>query len=254
MKDSGQQNGQTPWYARFFASADSLSLGAFPGEEQSRQEAEDIAKLLGLCEGQVVVDVPCGPGRHLVHWARLGCFCVGIDLSPFMLQLARDRATSEGVAVGLIRGRMEQLPIKSAVADVVTNLFNSFGYLDEASNEKVVIEAARVLKPGGLFLLDTRNPVIQILCAPYGEETALADGRKFVSRAHYDADTKRLWVVWEEVEGKGRYDASIRLYSLAELEAMFERARLEVVNIWGDFQGTKFTSDHYQIILLGRKI
>ena len=245
-------SGRQAWYESFFNSPDSLWLGAFPDDETSRWEAEAVAALAGLRAGQVVVDVPCGPGRHIVHWARMGCWCVGADLSETMLEMARRRAAEEGVEVRLVRARMERLPLRSGIADAVLNLFNSFGYLDDAHNAQVLEEAARVLKPGGVFVLDTRNPIIQILCAPYGEETELADGRVFVARAHYRRETKRLHVVWHQIDGPGRYEASIRLYSLAELEALFERAGLEVTGTYGDFDGASFTGDEAQMILVGR--
>ncbi len=212
-----------------------------------------MARLVGIAGGEVVVDAPCGPGRHLVHWARIGAKCLGVDLSPTMLALAREKARQAGVDVWLVRGRMERLPLKGGVADFVVNLFNSFGYLDEAGNKQVLEEAARVLRPGGVFVLDTRNPVIQILCAPYGEYTELADGRVFVARATYRADTRRLEVVWEQVGGQRRYTASIRLYSLAELQVMLRQAGLEVEAVYGDFGGAPFKRDHAQMIVLGRK-
>jgi SAM-dependent methyltransferase len=44
------------------------------------------------------------------------------------------------------------------------DLFNSFGYFDEAHNQRVVNEFARVLKPGGQLLIDMANlvPLIDI--------------------------------------------------------------------------------------------
>lgn len=38
-----------------------------------------------------VLDVGCGPGRHVVALARRGVLCVGVDASPIAVEVARDR-------------------------------------------------------------------------------------------------------------------------------------------------------------------
>ncbi|MBC7287155.1 MAG: methyltransferase domain-containing protein [Armatimonadetes bacterium] len=243
-----------PWYVEFFSSPASLWLGAFPDQAVSQQEAQQIAELIELRPGLSVADVPCGPGRHLVYWARMGCRVVGVDISPMMIERAKALVNAFGVEVLLVRGCMERLPLQSCAFDAILSLFNSFGYLpDDEANAHVVKEAARVLKPMGIFLLDTRNPVVQILCAPYGEEVFTPDGRCFVARASYDLATKRLNVRWDEVGTTTRFVASIRLYSLEELTAMFHDAGLSVEGVYGDFHGRPFDKASAQMILVGRK-
>jgi SAM-dependent methyltransferase len=242
------------WPHEFFASPDALVLGGFPDEDTSRQEAEQVAALIGLRAGMVVADIPCGPGRHLVHWARRGCCAVGLDASPYMLRAAAATAERYAVHVHLVRGLMERLPFGREVFDVVVNLFNSFGYLpDDAANQRVITEAARCLKRGGLFLLDTRNPVAQILCAPLDDWVLLPQGRLLRVTATYLRATKRLEVQWIEADrGQRVYAASLRLYNLEELKGMFARAGLRLEAVYGDFAGTTFAG-HLQMILLGRK-
>jgi SAM-dependent methyltransferase len=53
---------------------------------------------LGSLSGKRVLDVGCGPGRYAVSAAERGGEVVGIDLSPAMLQLARERARHRRVA------------------------------------------------------------------------------------------------------------------------------------------------------------
>ena len=50
---------------------------------------------------------------------------------------------------------MRRLPFRDGAFEAVANLFTSFGYFfDEAQNRRVLGEIARVLRPGGAFLLD----------------------------------------------------------------------------------------------------
>jgi SAM-dependent methyltransferase len=53
---------------------------------------------LGDLSGKRVLDIGCGSGRYAVALAERGADVLGVDLSPAMLALARERATSRGVS------------------------------------------------------------------------------------------------------------------------------------------------------------
>jgi SAM-dependent methyltransferase len=57
-------------------------------------DAVDAAVLAGV--EAPVLDVGCGPGRHLAALAEAGHDALGVDLSPFAVRVARDRG---GIAV-----------------------------------------------------------------------------------------------------------------------------------------------------------
>ncbi len=243
------------WWRRFFASPDSLVLGRFPDDGTSRWEAESTARLMGLREGMAVADIPCGPGRHLPWWAACGCSVVGLDASPLMLALAAKAIARAPGPPQLVQGLMQALPFRDESFDVVLNLFNSFGYLPtDAENETVLAEVARCLRPGGALLLDTRNPVLEILFAPYREDMILPNGREVRASAKYDLATKRLTVRWRDLDERATvYEASIRLYNVEELTEMMTRAGLKVEAVYGDISGTPFEPDHAQVLVLARR-
>ncbi|MCX7599243.1 MAG: class I SAM-dependent methyltransferase [Armatimonadetes bacterium] len=244
-----------PWWRRFFASPDCLWLGRFPDAEVSRWEAKQVAQLVGLRPGMVVADIPCGPGRHMPTWAEHGCVAVGLDASPMMLRLAADTISRTGADGFLVAGLMQQLPFADATFDAFLMLFNSFGYMkDDEDNYRVLREAARCLRPEGVFLLDTRNRTTEILTAPYRELDTLLDGRVVSCSSRYDTTTRRLHTTWSlPSTGEVIYTASIRLYGPEELAEAFEAAGLSVEAMYGDFAGTPFTGDHAQLVLVGRK-
>jgi SAM-dependent methyltransferase len=112
--------------------------------------------LLGLGEGDVVLDVACGPGNFTREFARAvgpQGLAVGIDASRTMLERGgaelRRAATSN---VTLIRGDATELPFRDASFDATCcfaalHLFpDPFAALDEMR---------RVLKPGGRIAMMT---------------------------------------------------------------------------------------------------
>ena len=97
-------------------------------------------------DGAVLVDLGCGAGLLAPHVARLGYRHVGVDLVASALR----QAAGHGVAA--VRGDAYRVPVASGRADVV-----SAGELLEHVTEpaRVIGEAARLLRPGGLLVADT---------------------------------------------------------------------------------------------------
>jgi demethylmenaquinone methyltransferase/2-methoxy-6-polyprenyl-1,4-benzoquinol methylase len=99
--------------------------------------------------GDTVLDVATGTGlvaRELVRWK--GCAVVGLDQSPEMLEVARER--TRGLDVRLVEGRAEELPFEDAEFDALT-----FTYLLRYVDDPVATlrELARVVRPGGTIAM-----------------------------------------------------------------------------------------------------
>ena len=102
-----------------------------------------------------LLDLGCGTGRLCVHFARKGFDCVGVDLSDEMLAKARANApTAEFVRANLVD--LAGLPDRSF--DYAACLFSTLGMVRGAENRAAALaSAARVLKPGGRFVLHVHN-------------------------------------------------------------------------------------------------
>lgn len=98
--------------------------------------------------GAVLVDLGCGAGLLAPHITSKGYVHLGVDLVSSALYQAR----AHGVTV--IRADVTRLPLRDGCADVVTA-----GELLEHVPDvpAVVSEACRILRPGGLLVLDTLN-------------------------------------------------------------------------------------------------
>lgn len=99
---------------------------------------------------KVAVDLGCGTGGVLEHLLKKSEQVIGVDGSARMLELARRRFVGEEDRLSLRIGDLEHLPLRDAEADFVCiNLV-----LHHLSNPRAVLgEVARVLRPGGVFLL-----------------------------------------------------------------------------------------------------
>jgi uncharacterized peroxidase-related enzyme len=95
---------------------------------------------LGVGPGDRLLDVACGAGLAVELAAALGATCAGIDASPRLIEVARDRNPEADLRVG----DMHALPWEDARFDVVTSFRGIWGTTPDA-----VAEVARVLAPGG---------------------------------------------------------------------------------------------------------
>ncbi|HET6325180.1 MAG TPA: class I SAM-dependent methyltransferase [Planctomycetaceae bacterium] len=117
--------------------------------------AAQLVKHARVHAGQHVLDVACGTGVVSVTAARLGARATGLDLTPALLERARDNSQIAGVEIDWREGDAEALPFADAAFDVVTS---QFGHIFAPRPEVAVAEMLRVLKPGGTIAFATWPP------------------------------------------------------------------------------------------------
>jgi len=105
-------------------------------------------------EGAELLDVGCGGGLSAEELARQGCRVTGIDPSPGSIATAREHAAESDLEIDYAVGAGEELPFADASFDVVS-CCDVLEHVDDVA--AVLAEAARVLRPGGLFFYDTIN-------------------------------------------------------------------------------------------------
>jgi ubiquinone/menaquinone biosynthesis C-methylase UbiE len=100
-----------------------------------------------------LVDLACGNGRFLRQ--MLAAFpripATGLDLSPAYCAEARKRL-ADWPQVEIVNGAVEQAPFEDGSVDAVTCVY-LFHELPPRVRRAAVREIARILKPGGVFVL-----------------------------------------------------------------------------------------------------
>lgn len=103
---------------------------------------------LGVGVGTRLLDIGCGSGYAARMAATLGATVTGIDITPGLIEIARERVP-EG---DFIVADMDELPLGDACFDAAV-AFNAFQFADDPA--QAVREAARVVTPGGLVAATT---------------------------------------------------------------------------------------------------
>ena len=121
------------WYTEFFNEDYPKIYSERLSQEATERETAFVARALGLQEGDRVLDLACGHGRHAVALARRGMVVTGQDLNEDYLQMARDGAAQTGVEIESVHSDMRDIPFTDEF-DAVINMFTAFGYFDAYSS------------------------------------------------------------------------------------------------------------------------
>ena len=112
--------------------------------------AAHVVALAGLKPGERVLDVATGTGNGALAAARAGAVTTGVDASPRLLEIARQRAASERLDTSFVVGDMHELPLPAGSFDCVMSVF---GIIFAADHGRAAAEFMRVLAPGGRGLI-----------------------------------------------------------------------------------------------------
>jgi SAM-dependent methyltransferase len=212
--------------------------------ERTPVEIDGLENLLRLRPPLRILDLPCGQGRHAIELAHRGYDVTGMDISPFMIDVARDRAKAVGLQVRWLTGDM-RMPIPGESFDLIVNLFTSFGYFaDDADDYQVLAAAAGMLKPNGRFVLEVING--ERVMANFEERGWFTVGQSAVMESRVLDRSAQRMVVERTVSTPSETETNVhtlRLYTGPQIEAGMHQAGLRRCDLFGGWDGAPLQRD-----------
>lgn len=219
------------WFEQWFDSPYYHLLYKQRDEAEAKRMIDHFLRALDLPAGSRVLDLACGKGRHSRYLAERGYDVTGLDISPQSIAYARQ---FEHERLAFYQHDM-RLPFRINYFDAVLNMFTSFGYFQhDRDHLRALQNAAKGLRPGGLLLLDFFN-------ANWVRAHLVASASKTVEGIEFHLKkTLRDGHVFKtvEFEAEGRHYAfreRVRLFGLADFEAMFAASGLRLRHTFGDY-------------------
>ena len=102
-----------------------------------------------------VLELGAGTAPYLEEWCKRGYAYCGLDLSPAMLEYARDKARRIGAAASFVLGDMRKLDRNLGRFELVYVLLGSLYVRSNAEFLDHLDRIADLLAPGGLYVLDS---------------------------------------------------------------------------------------------------
>ncbi|MFK0692104.1 class I SAM-dependent methyltransferase [Mesorhizobium sp. IMUNJ 23033] len=212
-----------------------------------------IWKLLSLTQGSSVLELGCGYGRITNRLAEKGAQVAGLDISPILLKKAEADASERGVNVEYVLGDMRSLPWRDRF-DAAFLWYTTFGYFDDADNERVLREAASSLRKGGRLLIDHPNRIDFLshkspICYVAQRND---DVRIDIFSNDVLSDRSNLERIIVRDGCVRRTHLSFRQYGFSEYVRMLRSAGFENVEAYGQ-EGGAFTSDSSRLVVVAYK-
>lgn len=107
--------------------------------------SDELVARLDLA-GRRVLDAATGTGNTAILAAQAGAQVDAFDLTPSLLEVARQRAADAGVTVRFVEGDLVAIPFPDASYDLVLSTFGAFLVDDQ---RRCAQELLRVCRPGG---------------------------------------------------------------------------------------------------------
>jgi len=115
----------------------------------------EIANKYGV-KPSAVLDIGCGTGNHLIPLAKKGIHVKGVDLSPYMIEIAKKKIRQEGIEQYAIVDEGNATSYKDGQKyDLVISMFAVLGYLTSNNDFISALKTARNhLSDHGIFIFD----------------------------------------------------------------------------------------------------
>lgn len=223
-------------------------------EAEYSHYSSDFNLFLNLKTQGSALDLACGTGRLTIPLAERGFGATGLDASLSMLELARKK--SQNLSIKWIQGDFREFDLHQKF-DLIIIAGNSFQALLTDEDQIRMLDCVKNhLKSKGAFAFNTRNPNWDDLKATNGFEhwhdfQDLEDKTVHVyGKQDYNENsqivtyvTKRVWPTHKTVK-----TIQLRFTPYHKLMEILDNAGFSVINVYGNFEQTPFSTNSPSII------
>jgi SAM-dependent methyltransferase len=240
------------WFREWFDSPYYHKLYFQRGENEAAAFIGHLLDHLRPAPGSRMLDVACGRGRHSRILAEKGFDTTGIDLAAGSIDWALRYANDH---LHFYRHDM-RLPFWINYFDYAFNFFTSFGYFRTPREHSNAIRGiGQSLKNKGVFVLDYLNTV-RTEKGLVPESTKEIDGivyhiTRWCDDGHF---YKEIHIKDPQLDAPLIFIEKIAKFSLGDYSAMFSAHGLQIEEVFGDYELTRFDAeDSPRLILVARK-
>ena len=191
---------------------------------------------------ELVLDLGCGTGSMTLALADLGYDMTGVDYSPEMLDIARERSEKAGHDVLWLCQDMREFELYGTV-DAAVCCLDSINHLTEDGDLKLCFDLVHnYLIPDGIFVFDINGKYK--FEKIYADETYAMEeeGGVCIWQNYYDEESKLcdFYITLFKEENDGRYsrydeEQCERMYTLSEIKKALKASGLEFLGAYSDF-------------------
>jgi len=219
------------WFKSWFDSRYYPILYSKRNESEARLFIDNLMNRLSINQ-----PVRCGRGRHSVYLNSKGHIVTGIDLSTKSIEECK---TLENPTLSFYVHDIRNL-FRTNYYDLALSIFTSFGYFElDNDNIKVLLNAKKSLKPGGIFVIDFINPVYTSQNLVRSEQKEI-DGIKFKIERSLEKDVISKYIEITDQVKSFNFTEKIHAYTIDSFKAMIKGVQLELLDVFGNYLLEKY--------------
>jgi len=259
VKDIPLKWDATGYTGEFFNNwASSPAFSGWEGDRPDEEEADTIAKLFQIQQGEALLDVCCGYGRHSTVFAeKYGQAVTGIDIAHGLIETAKKRAAEKGLKIRYEARHAADIGWKNSFnTAIIAN--NSFSLISPEQAQTVLEKIHRALKPGGRLFLDLDNKPFN---CRYGEYAARWHHwplgltlQEVYFHKNVSVETNRDISL---VKGSDRIHEFIifkRIYAESEIKGLLEKSDYKVTRTYGNWDLSPIADASPKMLLAAAKV
>lgn len=235
----------TQWFASWFDTPFYHILYKDRDHSEAQQFMDNLTGYLNLPEQGKILDLACGKGRHSVYLNKLGYDVTGVDLSENSIAYAKqfENDTLHFDVHDMCQPYNKQF-------DAVFNLFTSFGYFEnEEDNLKTIKAIKEDLNSFGFGVIDFMNSeyVINNLVA---EDSKTVEGITFKQKRYVEDGYIIKDISFTANDENYNFQERVKAFTLQDFEALFEKAGVYLLDVFGDYKLNKFHKNTSQRLVM----
>jgi SAM-dependent methyltransferase len=230
-----QQEQEDTWYASWFDTPYYHILYKDRDYHEAQLFMDNLTGYLNLPDDAKILDLACGKGRHSIYLNELGYNVTGADLSENSIREASK--CSNDTLHFTVHDMRDPFPTKY---DAIFNLFTSFGYFENDSDNIRTLKAiCESLTEYGFAVIDFMN-VHRVIENLVPQEVKTVEGIDFHIK-RYVEDNHIIKEIHFTDKGK-TYDfvEKVQALTLPDFEQMMEEAGIYLLDVFGDYRLRKF--------------
>ncbi len=235
----------TNWFASWFDTPYYHILYKDRDYDEAQLFMDNITNYLNLPDNAKILDLACGKGRHSIYLNHLGYDVTGADLSENSIAVAKEHSND---TLHFDVHDMRE-PFKQKF-DAIFNLFTSFGYFEnESDNLKTLKAICESLSEYGFGVIDFMN-VNKVIENIVPNEVKTVDGIDFHIKRFVVDNYIYKEIDFEDKGEKFHFTEKVKAFTLQDFEAMMEEAGIYLLDTFGDYKLRKFYKNESERLIM----
>jgi len=233
------------WFKTWFNTSYYHILYQNRNHEEAKYFIKNITSFLKIKQGDALLDLGCGKGRHAIYLNSLGFDVTGADLSSNSIKHAKQFENDH-----LHFFEHDMRDAFTSKFDTIFNLFTSFGFFEDDKEDILVLTNIKNgLTKNGKAVIDFMNAQ-KVMTNIVPEETVHRGNIDFHIKRRFENGFILKDITFTADYEEHHYTERVKCLDYQKIESFLEQAGLRILHSFGDYDLSNFNADNSNRLIL----